>query len=677
MMKNMPRTPFSTPLSGSAREVKMRLESIAAGPRKRPPVLFIALVSAFCLLCGNLVSCQVRAEDPVDANGDSSLQTPAATPAVEADPQAREAYTQVLEDMLWNNLLPDGTQVSDESLTGYIFDNTYAVADVDGDGREELVIYFRTVPTAGHRSWVLDYDKDTGSLRVQYEGCADLTFYSNGALREDDSHAQGSWIYDFWPHSLYTYQPDTDTYQLAGHLDAWEKRVSDENPENLPPFPGEKDESGAGILYYITPAEELGDNFTGYSKEPVDQSIYQAWLEPVLEAAQPLELHFRTLPGSGDFLNSREIPASDARPGLSRTPDWNRNGTPEHFVLLEEADGDLTLEIWENGQRLCQKVGQRSHPSSLFLCTLEGVDYLLDYSVYEEQGSYCLYYSLETWVGEFTENARWNSVTFDLNFGSVHHKTFDPEAIAAFVEELNGLLGHSELLFTTDPGLPETEREDLSRLEGFSRSPGKSLLEDLQSLQAAAPADWTPPTGAPEAKLPMEKPLEMRFASGVGAWSTELTLNPDGSFTGLFVDADMGSDGPDNPGGTRYVCQFHGKLHQIAQITPASWYMTLEELTLDTGRPIGEMWIEDKVLYVSSGPYGFDNDDGPLQPGAAFVLYTPDAQGHAPGTELYGAGDFWTWQPVGSRNTLHVASQTLGRYGLHNLETGYGFFTWD
>lgn len=669
-MKDIPRTPFSTPLSGSAREVKMRLEQIAAGPQKRPPLIFIVLVSAVCLLCGNLVSCQVGAENPADSS--SSLQEPAAPPAAERDARAREVYAQVLEDMLWNNVLPDGTQVSEESLTGYMFDNTYAVADVDGDGREELVIYFRTAPAAGHRSWVLDCDRDTGSVRVQYEGCADLTFYSNGALRENDSHAQGSWTYDFWPHTLYTYQPDTDSYQLAGHLDAWEKRVSDENPGNLPPFPTEKDESGAGILYYITPA--VNGVLESSDREPVDQSVYQAWLEPILGAAQPLELHFRTLPCSADYLNSRGIPASDARPGLSRTPDWNRNGTPEHFVLLEEAEGDLTLEVWEDGQRLCQKVGQRSYPGSLLLCTLDGVDYLLDYSVYEEQGNYRLDYSLETWVGEFTENARWNSVSFDLNFGSVHHKAFDPEAIAAFVDELNELLGHSELLFSTDPGLPETGREDLSRLEGFSGAPEKSLLEKLRSLQAAAPADWTPPAGAPGARLPIEEPLEMRFASGVGAWSTELTLNPDGSFTGLFVDADMGSDGPDNPGGTRYVCQFHGKFHQIAQITPASWYMTLEELTLDTGHPVGEQWIEDEVLYVSSDPYGFDNEDGPLQPGAAFVLYTPDAQGHAPGTELYGACEFWTWWP--DRHVFHSASDTLGCYGLHNLETGYGFFTW-
>ena len=57
MKKTMPRTPFSTPLSGSARETEIRLKNIFSGPKKRPPALFLALMCAACLLCGNLVSC--------------------------------------------------------------------------------------------------------------------------------------------------------------------------------------------------------------------------------------------------------------------------------------------------------------------------------------------------------------------------------------------------------------------------------------------------------------------------------------------------------------------------------------------------------------------------------------------------------------------------------------------
>ena len=59
MQNKMPRTPFSTGLSKSARETELRIRNIFSGPKRRPPVLFLALVFSVCIFCGNLVSCQV------------------------------------------------------------------------------------------------------------------------------------------------------------------------------------------------------------------------------------------------------------------------------------------------------------------------------------------------------------------------------------------------------------------------------------------------------------------------------------------------------------------------------------------------------------------------------------------------------------------------------------------
>ena len=368
-------------------------------------------------------------------------------------------------------------------------------------------------------------------------------------------------------------------------------------------------------------------------------------------------------------------PAQASNPGLSRTPDWNRNGIPESFVLVEEADGDLILEVWEDGQRLCQIPEQWSYPGSQFLCTLDGVDYILKYSVDAWQGVYRLDYSLETWKDGFTENARWNSLSFDLNFGSPNHRGFDPEAIAAFVDELNELLAHSELLVSTDPGLPRTGREDLSRLmgAGFTQNPDRSLLENLRDFKAAMPPDWEPPAAA-EPMLLTDQPIEMTFSSGAGAWRTVITLHGDGTFTGDYEDADMGGGGGEYPGGVRYVCQFHGRFGNIVPASNTSFYMTLEELVLDTGYPVGVEWTENGVLYVSSAPYGFDPPEGGmLEPGAEFMFYLPGATGHAPGTDLYGAYEFWTWWP--NRHYFQTSSDTLGCCGLHNLTSGYGFFS--
>lgn len=175
-----------------------------------------------------------------------------------------------------------------------------------------------------------------------------------------------------------------------------------------------------------------------------------------------------------------------------------------------------------------------------------------------------------------------------------------------------------------------------------------------------------------EGPLPFDRPMKLWFGSGAGAWSTILTLHPDGTFEGDYEDADMT---------TLYVCQFHGKFKDITQVTGSSWSMTLEELTLDTKYPVGREWDQDGCHYISSEPYGFDGKDGKaLQPGAQFTFYTPQATGCAPGDELYGMTDdtdsplyeFWTWWPA--KHGWGPYGDVLGCYALHNLTSGRGFF---
>ena len=53
-----PNTPFSTPLSGSARETEERIRNIFQYKKQRPPLLFFVLACILALSCGGLVSCQ-------------------------------------------------------------------------------------------------------------------------------------------------------------------------------------------------------------------------------------------------------------------------------------------------------------------------------------------------------------------------------------------------------------------------------------------------------------------------------------------------------------------------------------------------------------------------------------------------------------------------------------------
>ena len=60
LLRSVPRSPFSTPLSGSARETEERIRNIFQYKKKRPPVSALFLACALALSCGGLVSCQAR-----------------------------------------------------------------------------------------------------------------------------------------------------------------------------------------------------------------------------------------------------------------------------------------------------------------------------------------------------------------------------------------------------------------------------------------------------------------------------------------------------------------------------------------------------------------------------------------------------------------------------------------
>ena len=58
MCNNVPCSPFSTRLSGSAKEVELRIRSIFQWKKQRPPLWAMVLTALAILSCGSLVSCQ-------------------------------------------------------------------------------------------------------------------------------------------------------------------------------------------------------------------------------------------------------------------------------------------------------------------------------------------------------------------------------------------------------------------------------------------------------------------------------------------------------------------------------------------------------------------------------------------------------------------------------------------
>ena len=102
-------------------------------------------------------------------------------------------------------------------------------------------------------------------------------------------------------------------------------------------------------------------------------------------------------------------------------------------------------------------------------------------------------------------------------------------------------------------------------------------------------------------------PAPFVFASGVGAWDTQVTIAPDGSFSGVYHDADMGGTGEGYPNGTEYICEFTGQFSQPAKVDDYTWSVQLESLSYD-GVPETEE-IRDGIRYVCSTPYGVEGGE--------------------------------------------------------------------
>ncbi|MDE6601056.1 MAG: hypothetical protein K2K90_02600 [Lachnospiraceae bacterium] len=370
----------------------------------------------------------------------------------------------------------------------------------------------------------------------------------------------------------------------------------------------------------------------------------------------------------------------DAEGRLPLSPDLNQNGIAEEVRLVDLDDGQ-ELQILENGELIHRETGYYAHAgqTSVFLCTLEGEDYLLRYhpTMYQGVGSYS--YVLSAFGGNKEKVVRWSEIDFDINFGSLVHTGFDPESIDVFVDEINDLLFYSVQLLNTEEELQGTfEREgrlydSLWWLDGwepnFVRDENKSLRENLEEFQTGMTAAQEPLIPEEPDGLPITEPLELAFYSGAGAWSTYMVLEPDGSFAAYYHDTN---------GYTVYVCPYYGRFGKVEKLTDASWLLTLDSLERDTERCVGEEWDEEKnghtIHYIASEPYGFtDADEKALKAGAQFILYSPEAVGHEPGTELYGAVRFQMW--MHERREFIDSGDKLGCWGQQNLETREGFFT--
>lgn len=175
--------------------------------------------------------------------------------------------------------------------------------------------------------------------------------------------------------------------------------------------------------------------------------------------------------------------------------DFNHDGVPEVVELTANRMEYTCYELLvteQNGTELWRGEAYPVHPgyNSIFACRLEDGDYLLQYhpTMYQGFATYAYeLFSLDKSGNPVTKQE--NSVSFDVNWGTPLHESFDGEAIADFMDELNGLLAQSKLLVTTDEALegidPDHPQDNLWWLQhgDFTYDENLSLRENLLALE--------------------------------------------------------------------------------------------------------------------------------------------------------------------------------------------------
>ncbi len=173
----------------------------------------------------------------------------------------------------FREILSDFIQERQESSGGYTAADRFAICDVNGDGRDELITQTNAAPMAGQAEAV--YDEDGNTLLSEYPL---VTYYDNGYLTAGWSHNHGMAGNTLWPYTLLKYDGDAGKYVKIAAVDGWDKSLRDtylSYDETMIPFPEDVDKDGDGFVYYII--EEEGGYAPVYG-EPMDYADYALWV---------------------------------------------------------------------------------------------------------------------------------------------------------------------------------------------------------------------------------------------------------------------------------------------------------------------------------------------------------------------------------------------------------------
>lgn len=205
------------------------------------------------------------------------------TLAVIEDPEADIAFGKKLWDAFYLAKM-EGIEYGEPKFEGHD-EASFAIYDVDGDSKNELIISWPGEAMASYVTYIWGYEN--GNTHVELTEFPALTYYDNHTIKAEWSHNQGLAGENFWPYTLYKYNPNTDIYDCIGGADAWDKSFWDKDSRGNT-FPDDIDKDGDGFVFYVFPADRVGY----YDIPPVDGDEYKKWKDNILKDANEITIPF-------------------------------------------------------------------------------------------------------------------------------------------------------------------------------------------------------------------------------------------------------------------------------------------------------------------------------------------------------------------------------------------------
>ena len=263
----------------------------------------------------------------------------------------------------------------------------------------------------------------------------------------------------------------------------------------------------------------------------------------------------------------------------------------------------------------------------------------------------------------------WNGIDGDAaarldpaDLGAVWYLAMQAMPSDVNLAECRTLVEAAAALLTSRDKLTDEQLQCVS--DAFDRV-GISGSFDAADCAADLKAEWERTQQASD-PLPADLPAQFTFASGAGGWWTELTLQPDGSFTGQFSDWNLGGVMPEMeaeageplPNGQCYRCDFTGTFGSIRKVSDVEYALVLTDLTC--AQEPGTHAVIDGAWIDYTEPYG-------LEGGEEFRLYLPGRST----ADFSESLQSWLKMPA----ALDEMPDPLDRWCLYNVATDSGFYS--